>query len=320
MVLPVTNTQFNAVANSGFSDNTVKTAYDLYLRTALNSTPVMRHFVTIRPEQVPHPGTPVVMQKSNWFSQATIDGWKTPLAETTEVAATKLPATSTFQLSPNEYGAATATTKFLQRRALFEFSGVTAKTLADGAVKLIDEIIQDKILAGVAETFGGATARANEAALVSGDVITAENLRQQYTKFEENNVPKWDGEFYAAVVHPRVIADIRRAAGAGNWRVGKEYMNDGLLKVGGEVGEFEGFRYFSNNRVRKGTSTTSQTTYNNFFFGYGGLAEAEWEPLQIVASPEVDLLRRYVALGFKFDADWGVYEPLAIDVRLTTAS
>lgn len=323
MVLPATGTDFNAVANAGISDNLVQTAYDLYIREEFNSQPVFRQFVTVRPVNQPHPGEAVVLQRYNWFSQSTINGWKTPLTETSDVSATKLPATTPVTLTPNVYGAVTATTEYLDYRTLAPFDAYKAKAMADGAVKTVDEVIQDKIKAGISETTvdGGA-----ENALTSADVLTASVLRSQFTKFSEQDVPTWDGQFYVAVVHPRVLRDLRAEAGAGGWRYPKEYTNDRLLATAGEAGEFEGFRFIVNNRVRKGTGSATgysggpAASYNSYFFGREGLAEAEWMPLQSVVGPVVDNLRRFATLGWKIDADWGVFNPKAIDISLSSSS
>jgi N4-gp56 family major capsid protein len=165
------------------------------------------------------------------------------------------------------------------------------------------------------EIVGGGT----EAGLTAAEVVDGDLLRRYFTTLEEKDVPRWDGLHYLAVVHPRVIHDLRSEAGPNNWRTPKDYTNDGLLSLGGEMGEYEGFRFLSNNRVIKGAGT-GVATYNSYFVGRQALAEAEWMPLQTVIGPQIDNLRRFYTLGWKIDADWAVYQPDAIKVAISSSS
>jgi N4-gp56 family major capsid protein len=318
MTLPGTAGDFTSYSGTpGLTDNLVQTAYDLYVRYALNSMPIFRQFVSVRPERQPHPGDAVVLQRFNYTSEANVTAGKTPLTEEADVAPTKLPATTPVTLTPTEYGRVVSHTKKLAGRTLVPFEEYKARYIADEAAKVMDEVIQDKLKAGITETTttGGA-----ENLLTATDVVEAGDLRAQATKFLENNVPTYDGEFYVAVAHPRVINSLRAAAGSGNWRIAKEYTNDGLLRLAGEMGEFEGFRFVSNNRVRKGVGASSAVTYNTFFFGQGGLAEAVVTEPGAVVGPQVDNLRRFFTLGWYADIDWAVYEPKAIDILISGAA
>lgn len=320
MTLPGTAGQFTSLSGTpGLTDNLVQTAYDLYVRYALNSMPIFRQFVTVRPERQPHPGDAVVLQRYNWTSEANVTAAKTPLTEEADVSPKKLPATTPVTLTPTEYGSVVSHTKKLSGRTLVPFEEYKARFIADEAAKVMDEVVQDKIKAGVTETF----VAANEAATTDNDILQADDLRAIAVRFLENNVPSYDGQFYVGVLHPRVINDIRKLAGSGNWRIAKEYTDDGLLRLAGEMGEFEGFRFISNNRVRKGTGSTTPdpdvVTYNNYFFGQGGLAEAVVTEPGAVVGPQVDNLRRFFTLGWYADIDWAVYEEKAIQVVISGA-
>lgn len=322
MTLPGSAGQFTSLTGTpGLTDNLVQTAYDLYVRYALNSMPIFRQFVTVRPERQPHPGDAVVLQRFNWTSEANVTAGKTPLTEEADVNPSKLPATTPVTLTPTEYGRVVSHTRKLAGRTLVPFEEYKARYIADEMAKTMDEVIQDKIKAGITETTadGGA-----ESALTTTDVLTAGHIRGVVTRFQRDNVSPYDGQFYVGVLHPDVINDLRGAAGSGNWRIAKEYTDDTLLRYANEMGEFEGVRFVANNRVRLGvgdvTPTPDVVTYNNYFFGQGGLAEAVVSEPGAVVGPQVDNLRRFFTLGWYADIDWAVYEPKAIQDVITSAT
>lgn len=318
MTLPGSAGDFTSVAGTpGLTDNLVQTAYDLYVRYALNSMPIFRNFVTVRPERQPHPGDAVVLQRFNWTSEANVTAGKTPLTEEADVTPNKLPATTPVTLTPAEYGRVVTHTKKLAARTLVPFEEYKARYIADEAAKVMDEVVQDKLKAGVTEAF--ANGAANELALTDADELDADDIRNIVTQFQEDNVPAWDGTYWTGVLHPRVINDLRAAAGSGNWRIAKEYTGDGVLKLANELGEFEGVRFVANNRVRRGVSTSTDVTYNSYFFGQGGLAEAVVTEPGAVVGPQVDNLRRFFTLGWYADIDWAVYQEEAIQIYISGA-
>lgn len=325
MVLPVTGAFTSVTTTPGLGDNLVQTAYDLFVREALNSMPIFRQFVTVRPERQPHPGDAIVLQKFNWFSEATVTASLTPLTEEADVNATKMPATTPVTITPAEYGAVVTSTKYLENRTLAPFDGFKARAVVDWMSKALDNLIQNQIKADITETTIDGTA---ENTLTFADVFTADKIRDIVVGFQENNVPTWDGEFYLGVTHPRVSADLRAEAGSGGWRIAKEYGNDGVLKrLATEVGEFEGVRFVQNNRVVQGNGSATGSpsggqakTYNNFFFGQGGLAEAVVTEPGVVIGPQTDNLRRFATIGWYGDLGWKVYETLAIQDVISSSS
>jgi len=313
MVLPTGGdyTSIAAEAGLGAADSlAVETAYSLALEWSLNNYGIMRQFVSKRPERVAHPAQTVTMKKWNYFSEAAVTAAKTPLNEVQDVSARRLPAVTNVVIEAEEHGDVVEHTEFFEGRALVPFEAAKARVLADQSAKVIDELIQDQILADKAGDIG-----------TWGDdgtvtTITAENIREAAVKFLEDNVPTYRGGFYFAVSQPRVLADIRREAGTGGWRNPKEYMDSALLRaLPNEVGEFEGFRFVSNNRIRTtAADTDTAQQFTAYLFGSGGLAEHVVTGPQVRVSPQTDALRRFHGLGWYFDMGWKVYEPLAIQV------
>lgn len=313
MVLPNSGdfTSIAAEAGLGAADSlAVETAYSRALRWSLNNQGIMRQFVTVRPQDVPHPAQTITMKKWNYFSEAAVNAAKTPLDEETDVAARRLPAVTNVVIEAHEHGDVVTSTEFFRGRALVPFEAAKARILADQSAKVIDELIQDQILSDVTETVKD-----------EGDTLTAADIVEAGLQFLEDNVPTYAGGSYILVGHPRVLADVRGEAGMGGWRVPKEYTNDGLLRMlPNELGQFEGFRFISNNRVRSAAAgpTTSQT-FNSYLFGADGLAEHVVTAPEVRVSPQTDMLRRFQGLGWYFDMGWKVYEPKAVKVITSTA-
>lgn len=324
MVLPSTAGTFNSVTGTpGITDALVQQAYDLALRDALKNSPVLRNFVTVRPIDPAMNSNITTLTKMNWFTEAQVNAAKTPLSEEADVSSVKVPAPTQVNIEVKEYGFVTSKTSLLTNVAFAPFDPFVSRALNDHCMKVVDELVQDQIKSDITEqTVGGGA----EGDLTTADVFTSDAIRAQYTRFQTNNVPYWDGEFYAAVLHPNQIHDLREETGPGGWRVAKEYINDGEIRRN-EVGEYEGFRFLSNNRLRTGLGDAAgapgseqAVTRNAYFFGYGGLAEdARVEPHAVI-SPQVDNLRRFETRGWYSLIGWKVYEPLAIDILLTSSS
>lgn len=321
MVLPATAGNFTSVnaGNTSLADFLVQTAYDLYVRKALNTMAIMRQFITVRPERQPHPGDAVVLQKFNWFANSTLA--TTPLTEEADVDAVKVPPTTPITITPQEYGFVVSHTRKLAGRALAPFEEHKAQAIIDHMAKTLDVLFQTQILADVTPVTvdGGA-----EADLTSADVLTTQFLQTATLGFLENGVPTWDGEHYLTVAHPRVIADIRTNASPNGWRVGKEAVNDGSLKLlPNEAGVFDGIRYISNPRLIQGQGAvvgSEAATYNTYTFGKAAFSEAVITEPGVRVGPQVDNLGRFHTLGWYADLGFKVYEPLAVQVSVSSAS
>jgi N4-gp56 family major capsid protein len=314
MVLPNSGdfTSIAAEAGLGAADSlAVETAYSRALRWSLNNQGIMRQFVTVRPQDVPHPAQTITLKKWNYFSESAVTAAKTPLDEETDVAARRLPAVTNVVIEAHEHGDVVTSTEFFRGRALVPFEAAKARILADQSAKVIDELIQDQILSDVTPTVK------NE-----GETLEASDIVEAGLQFLEDNVPAYAGGSYILVGHPRVLADIRGEAGMGGWRVPKEYTNDGLLRMlPNELGQFEGFRFISNNRVRSAAADVGTAqTFNSYLFGADGLAEHVVTAPEVRVSPQTDMLRRFQGLGWYFDMGWKVYEPKAVKVITSTAT
>ena len=78
-----------------------------------------------------------------------------------------------------------------------------------------DADVQDVIDAGTNVIYGGdATARTEIAA---GDTMTSTLLAKSVNLLRANDAPKWDGGYYAAIMHPHVFHDLQVESGTGTY-------------------------------------------------------------------------------------------------------
>jgi N4-gp56 family major capsid protein len=313
----VTN-QYTSILTGGLSDNTVKTMYDFAFGWALNATPMMRQFVDKRPEQVNGPSNSIVLQKYNFFTSTDVTAAKTPLNEELDVDSRKVPATSTVTLSLNEYGDAITRTRKLTYFSFADVDMAATKLLADECSKVIDELLQDTMVAGTQVL--RPNSRTTTGTVTSTDELDSTTLRKAVSKLRRNQVQPWEGNLYAAAVHPDVVHDLREETGQGGWLNPVEYGVSQDRIWAGEVGVYQGLRFHENARLRTATDgATSAKVYRSFILGREGVAEKMVQEPGVVVSPVTDKLQRFRSLGWYFVGGWAIYRDEAI-VRLESAS
>lgn len=109
---------------------------------------------------------------------------------------------------------------------------------------------------------GGRTSRAT---LLADDLFDIEMCEEVRAHMEDNDVPgvagnKDGGPAMLVLTTPRVLHDIRTAAGSAWWPV-EQYANPGI-KLNSEVGQWNGMRFIKTNRLRlrNAGATLVQTT------------------------------------------------------------
>jgi N4-gp56 family major capsid protein len=309
---------FTSIATAGgWSTNTVKPAWDLLFRTALNPLPTMRQFVDVRPARPTHRGDSVTLQLTQNHSEATITAAKTPLGEESDVSATQHPATTSVTFTPTEYGFAEVRTLKLSNRSMVPVEPEIARVVADHCGKTIDELLQDQAILGTQVYRGGNAG--STGALTTGNTITSDMIRLAVTKLRAAGALTRDGQFYAGVIHPNVSYDLRKEAGAGGWRLPQEY-NVGEKLYKGEIGEWEGVRFIENSRTRNvNDGSTGAQVYRSFILGQEALGEAVVTEPGLRFGPVVDRLGRFMPVGWYGDLAFKIFRDKAL-VRLETTT
>ena len=305
----------------GWSTNTVQAAYDKLFGWDLKSATIMAPFVDVEPKQPTSKGSSITLNINAYFSRTSVVAAKTALDEETDVTPTKLPATSTVTLTPVERGFVVQRTDYLDDRSLVPVDPVISRAVATHSAEVHDDLILDELRAQTTNIiYGGGVA--GTASIAGTNIAKSSDLRHAHTILRTGNAAPWDGQFYVLILHPHIIHDLREETGSGSWRVPKEYTDPGNL-YNGEFGQWEGFRVISYDKLYRPESDTdgdvATPVFRGFAMGREALAKAVVNAPQMVISPQTDLLRRWAAMGWKSDLDYGVYRTAA-NVQLQHAS
>lgn len=307
--------EYTSITTGGYSDNTVKGAYDLLFRWALNEMPQYRQFVDVRPQRPTMNGSSVTLELNNFFSEATVTAAKTPLSEEADVDATKMPATSTVVLTPLEYGFANVRTLKLANRTMVPIDPVIARAVADHMRKVVDELIQDEFANATNKQYSG-SGNGAPADVTATDTLTADNVRQNVLNLRVRQSIPWFGDMYAVGCHPSVVYELRRETGSGGWRVPNEYGASQENIWRGEIGAFEGARFVENARTRvTADGTSSAKVARTYFLGREALAEAVVTEPHVVLGPVVDRLLRFRPIGWYGDFDQAIFRNQSLIVN-----
>lgn len=305
--------------------NLVQTAYDRAVELALRSVPQFRGFVTKRPVQQAMPGSSVVFELYNDLTAAT-----STLAEDTDVTAVGVPQTNTVSVTLNPYGNAVISSENLRLEALSDVEPAIANIVAWNMVDSIDTVVQNIIVANgtniAAQQAGGfhsaqidGTAAAVNS-VTQTDVFSSTAARAIPAVLRTNKARPVVGDYYRALVHPKVSVDLRSETGAAGWRDPHAYSGENAQAIWqGEIGAYEGAAYVESPRCSFTANGTAVNVYQSYFLGQQALAEAVAEEPRIVFGLRTDKLMRFQPVGWKSLIGWNVYRQAAL-FRVETAS
>lgn len=303
----------------GIAEELVQAIWDLVVGEALREMPTARDFVDVRPRRPMSRGSSITMDKFEWFSDTAVTAMKTALNEEADVESIALPRPSKVEITPAEYGAAVTLTRKLRERVFAPVDPFAARAVADAMNRTVDALVQDAIIAGSTATLIGGGSGVNDVG--DADVLTGAEVAKAVTRLRADKAIPWFGNFYAALVHPHVILDLRTETGSGGWRVPNEYGADQSRIWNGEIGAFEGCRFVENALVRAvaNTASTPNAVYHNYILGRGAVAENVVTEPGVVVGPVTDKLGRFHTVGWYGDLGFKVYETKAIK-RLVSGS
>ena len=284
--------------------NQVLTAYDRAAYFPLRALPVFAQMASVKPGNVTSPGDSVKFTIWSEMSDAT-----TALSETIDVDAVSL-SDSQITVTPAEYGNAVLLTRKIKALTfVVGFDPDVANLLGFNMASSVDALARAALDGGTNEDWVG---QASEAAIVAGNIITADEVRQKNAEMAGDNVIPvagmlGGGPIYSATAHPDVTYDLKGETGDGAWVAPAQYVNTEKI-YNNEVGVFGGFRWMETSRAKINADGGSSTvdTYTTYFQGGQSLALAESIPIHMVMGPVTDKLLRFQPLGwygyFGFDS------------------
>ena len=302
-----------AVTGTSVLTNQVDVAYDTMARFALRAIPVFDQFSTVKAGSLTNPGTPVTFHI--WTDMATQTA---TLNEITDVTPVSLGSTTTT-VTPAEKGMTTVTTAKLRADTMLPaFEADRANLVAYNLARSVDELARDALDGTTDETYVG---QASEAAILSTNIITADEFRKKRAALKTDNVLPMAGGNYVAIIHPEVAYDLKSETGDGAWVAPHQYVDTANI-YNDEIGTFAGFRVLESDLctlTADGGSTTVDT-YRTYFLGQEALAKAVSIPPSIVPGPITDYLKRLVPLGWYGYFGHDTFRDVAAKVLVSASS
>jgi N4-gp56 family major capsid protein len=129
--------------------------------------------------------------------------------------------------------------------------------------------------------------------------LKAADVRYARNRLARANVPRIDGQYYIAIVHPDVALDLRAETGMAMWRDPHSYSDPANI-YNGEIGEFEGFRFIetSNAQLQANGASGSVDLYTSYFFGFQAVGYA------VGLAPAMDISGPFDALQRLLNVYW----------------
>jgi N4-gp56 family major capsid protein len=292
--------------------NLVVNAYDTYVRAALRSLPVMRSVADVRPVALTNPGTTLKFAVYANLAAAT-----TALTETSDVTPLALSNPSQVTVTVTEYGNAVEQTEKVNMATFSSIDTMIGDAIAYNAADTLDQLVATALTSGSVVKYGGS--RTSTATLTATDVLSTTMLRKAQTTLLESNAQPRVGDLYTLFIHPRQAFDLRAETGSGGFVDIHKYTTENVGNLlTGTIGVLEGFQVVQTSRVPSTTSgASSATVYSAVAVGKEALLEANVYDVQTVVAPQIDILRRKSALGWKYFGGWGIFRDAAV-CRLET--
>lgn len=308
-------------AEAGLPTELVQDLWDKAVRLALREMPTARQFVDVRPQSRMAPSDKITIEKIEFFGSATVEAMKTPLDEESDVEATRAPKPTPVDIVCKEYGGVVTRTRKFANRSFAPVDPIIATQVAQLMNEVIDSLVQDALQTGTNVSYAG-TGNSSVDDLTNSDTLSANDVRRAVTRMRTAKALPWFGNFYAGLVHPHTILDLREETGSNAWRVPNEYgiSQDRIWR--GEVGEFEGVRFVENALVARAPNEalTPATVYQNYFIGRTALAEDVKVEPHVTVSPQMDHLNRFHSIGWYGDLGHAIFENKALHRVLSGSS
>jgi N4-gp56 family major capsid protein len=289
-------------------------AFEQLAYFAFRANPLHSDYASVKATRQSHRGSGVTFNIYADLSQAT-----TALTETSDVTAVAM-SDSTVTVNLAEYGNAVITTAALRGQSFLNVDSDAANIVGYNAADSLDQIAADQLQAGSNVSYIGQTSRG---ALVAGNVITSNSVREQVAALRTASVPTIGGS-YIGFIHPDVAYDFIGNTGTADLRSFQIRQDaDGVRK--GSIGIFDGVDFIETPRallVANG-GASNVDAYGTVIIGQQALAMAYstmyGQNPSVVFGPVTDSLRRFQPVGWYAMCGYGRFREAAIR-RIESAS
>ena len=292
--------------------NQVQTGYNLAASFALRSIPIFDQFATPK------------MADTNNGDSITFHRWTeladtvTPIDEVTDVTPVAL-SSSTFAVTPLEYGSVTVTTAKVRHDSMLPTFGadqvnLVARTMAT----TIDTLARTAMETSTQEEFIGQTALAS---ITATDILTADEVRQQHANAVTAEVQPLAGDKFVWVLHPHQGYDLKSETGDGAWVAPGQYVNTEKI-YNNEIGTFGGFKFIESSRalLTADAGAGNVDAYWSYIFGQEAVAKGISIAPALVEGTVADYLNRLKPLGWYGYFGYGIFRNEAMRLLIGASS
>ena len=186
---------------------------------------------------------------------------------------------TSFSSGPAQYGILVQVSDLLVRGSAIEVVQNATREVRNALARMVDTVIQAVVNSGSNGVIyaGGKTARTG---LGAGDLITQADMVKAVTWLRSSNaagMKPFEGEYYAAVIHPTVMGDLMSNTSTGSWTDIGRYSNVDDMKSG-KMSSFRGVRYLETgyqNYYQSTVQVMPTTLVGQDSFGWGYFQEPQ---------------------------------------------
>lgn len=270
-----------------------------------------------KPSKQTHRGSSVRF----WFT-SDLAAATTPLSENSDVTPQSI-GDSYVDVAIAEYGATVGYTNAVLGTDMLEVNMDAARTASNQAVDTLETLARTALEGGTNVKYGGNAT--STATIDATDLYTGSLVRETVAALRTASVPTLEGGMYLGLIHPEVSIDLREETGDAAWLTARNYQAITGINTG-MIGSFAGVMFHETPRVQvdADAGATNVDAYYNFILGPEALAcawasKVSGETPQIVVAPQVDNLRRFHAIGWKWFGGFDSYRQESC-YRIETAS
>jgi N4-gp56 family major capsid protein len=219
------------------------------------------------------------------------------LTEGTQMT-TKTLSTNTRQITVYEYGNAVATSEFLLQTSFRDVMADAAVLLGRDYATVVDSEERAVLETSTQRVYAGR--KASRDLLVAADILDTRAIKDAVEILSTKNIPKVNGDFYVAFVHPHQSRNLRDDNA---WIQAAQYGDPNRI-FNGEIGRIEDVVFIETTDltvVPKNTGTApvnvNVDTYRSILFGAEAFAKAVALPVEMRDNGIVDFGREH-ALGW----------------------
>lgn len=212
-------------------------------------------------------------------------------------------STNTRQITVYEYGNAIATSEFLLQTSFRDVMADAAVLLGRDYATVVDAEERSVLETTTQVVYAGRAP--GRAALTAGNTLAVQTIKDSVEVLATKNIPKVNGDFYVAFVHPHQSRNLRDDT---TWINAAQYGDPDRI-FNGEIGRIEDVVFIETTdltvvpRTSGATPNASVDVYRSLMFGAESFAKAVALPVEMRDNGIVDFGREhalawYTIMGF----------------------